>query len=103
MLKPRVQLFAIFFVALSGSGCLGDRVLQKRVLIEQMGTTYTPDKFRVDMSHIPEEWIKQRRLEEHFYSDDVDHIVLDPRHAVKIVLMPDEEAVQNPGDTGQAK
>ena len=82
----RKTLVASVIVAAFLMGC-GDPVLYKRVIIEQVGTTHTPNQIEVDLQQVPKDWIISREQKDW---GTFDHIQFGDKHAVKIVVVPVE-------------
>jgi hypothetical protein len=77
----------IFFL----SGCFGDRFAVRALLLEQVQNDQSGGpRFEIDTSRIPPDWIEQHTVEEIRDASHADHIRLDSRHSVKVILMPGE-------------
>ena len=86
----------IFFI----SGCIGDPFLTREIEVTQVvetGVGETSFRFHVDLSQIPANWMQERSRKSILagpWSHDEELIRLSPKHAVKIMIVPEQPTTQ---------
>jgi len=92
----------IFFL----SGCTGDPLLTRELEVRQVvqtGVGETSHRFHVDLSQIPADWIEERGSDDRLagpWSRQVEFIKLSPKHAVKILIVPEQASTQPTSSEG---